>query len=472
MKLKEKHFILFFLIGLFVLFGVLVLQSDAAYGGADNYSHFRISKYAVKYPHLFLDHWGKPLFTILSSPFAQFGFKGIQLFNVILGLLTALFAYLALKKLEFKNAWLIIFFICFTPIYFIIMPSGLTEILFSFILVFSIYLFFIRRYIAASVIVSFILFSRTEGFIFIPLFLAAFVIARQYKAIPFLLSGFLFFSLIGYFMLDDFWWFFTQNPYTGKSGVYGSGELAHFLNHTKNINGIPLAVALFLGIISYVIDIFQNKKQPNAYYSEILLILGGYFLYFAAHSIVWWKGTGGSAGLIRVMAAVMPLAAIVSLRGFNLVYQWLKFNQFVQYAVLLIFLFFVIRTPFQIFDVPVERDSREKVLFEAAEWLRTTDYYQQKIYYYDTYFCYKLAIDPFDKGRCHERIPSTENPAIDIPPGSIVQWDAHFGPERNLPLNTLQNSPEFKQLKVFRPVSGFKSYTGHDYAVFIFQKTE
>ena len=116
MKLKEKHFILFFLIGLFILFGVLVLQSDAAYGGADNYSHFRISKYAFNYPYLFLDHWGKPLFTILSSPFAQFGFKGIQLFNVILGLLTALFAYLTLKKLEFKNAWLIIFFICFTPI--------------------------------------------------------------------------------------------------------------------------------------------------------------------------------------------------------------------------------------------------------------------------------------------------------------------------------------------------------------------
>lgn len=472
MKLKEKHFILFFLIGLFVLFGVLVLQSDAAYGGADNYSHFRISKYALNYPHLFMDHWGKPLFTILSSPFAQFGFKGIQLFNVILGLLTGLFAYLALKKLEFKNAWVIIFFICFTPIYFIIMQSGLTEILFSFILVFAMYLFFIRRYIAASVIVSFIIFSRTEGFIFIPLFLLALILAKQFKAIPFLLSGFLIFSLLGYFMLDDFWWFFTQNPYTGKSGVYGSGDLTHFLNHTKNINGIPLAIVLVLGIISYVVDFFQNKKQPNSYYYEILLILGGYLLYFAAHSIVWWKGTGASAGLIRVMAAVMPLAAIVSLRGVNLVYQWLKFNQFVQYAFLLIFLFFVIRTPFQIFNVPVERDSREKVLFEAAEWLKSTDYYQQKIYYYDTYFCYELAIDPFNDEWCHERIPSTEIPGKDIPKGSIVQWDAHFGPERNLLLNTLQSSPEFKQLKVFRPETNFKTYAGKDYAVFIFQKIE
>ncbi len=472
MRLKEKHFIFFFIAGLFVFFGILVLHSEAAYGGADNYSHFRISKFAFKYPHLLLDHWGKPLFTILSLPFSQFGFMGLQIFNVTVGVLTGLFAYLTLKKLEFKNAWLVIFFICFTPIYFILLQSGLTEILFGFILVLSIYLFFSQYFIATSVVISLIMFSRTEGFIFIPLFLLAFMVAKQFKAIPFLLSGFLIFSLLGYFILDDFWWFFTQNPYTAKSGVYGSGDLMHFLNHTKNINGIPLAIFLILGIISYVVDIIQNKKQPKSFYYEIILILGGYLVYFTAHSLVWWKGIGASAGLIRVMAAVMPLAAIISLRGFNLVYQMLKFNQFVQYAFLLLFLFFVIRTPFQLYEVPVKLDNREKVLYEAAGWLKSTDYYKQKIYYYDTYFCYELDIDPFDSDRCHERIPSAENPGEDILAGSIIQWDAHFGPERNLSLNSLQNNPEFTQLKVFRPETNFKTYAGKDYAVFIFQKTE
>ncbi|MFO7830057.1 MAG: hypothetical protein R6V23_15640 [Bacteroidales bacterium] len=472
MRLKEKHFIIFFLAGLFIFFGILVIYSEAAYGGSDNYSHFRISKYAFKYPQLLLDHWGKPLFTILSAPFAQFGFKGLQFFNVIAGLLTALFAYLTLKKLEFKNAWLVIFFICFAPIYFILMPSGLTEILFGLILVFATYLFFNQHFNAASIVVSFILFSRTEGFIFIPLFLLVFILEKKFKAIPFLLTGFLVFSILGFFILDDFWWFFTQNPYAGKSGVYGSGELTHFLEQTKNINGIPLAVVFFIGILSYVVDLIQNKQLPKSFYHEIILIFLGYMAYFAAHSLVWWKGEGGSAGLIRVMAAVMPLAAIVSLRGFNLIYQLLKFNQFAQYGVLLAFLFIVIRTPFQLFDVPVQRDAREKTIHEAAEWLKSSKYYDQKIYYYDTYFCHELDIDPFDKQRCNERVHSIKNPGKDILAGSIVQWDAHFGPERNLPLDSLMNQPDFKTLKEFHPDQNFKTYAGNNYEVFIFQKID
>lgn len=471
MRLKEKHFIIFFLTALFILFGILIIYSESAYGGSDNYSHYRISKFAFKYPYLFLDHWGKPLFTILSAPFSQFGFKGLQFFNVIASLLTALFAYLTLKKLEFKNAWLVIFFICFTPIYFILIPSGLTEILFGLVLVFGIYLFFNQRYIAASVIISFIIFSRTEGFIFIPLFLVIFLLEKKFKAIPFLLSGLLVFSILGYFVLGDFWWFFTQNPYAGKSGVYGSGELTHFLEHTKNINGIPLAIVFVFGVLSYVVDFIQNKQLPKSFYHEIILVLLGYLAYFAAHSLVWWKGEGGSAGLIRVMAAVMPLAAIVSLRGFNLIYQLLKFNQFVQYGLLLVFLFIVIRTPFQLFDVPVQRDSREKTIYEAAEWLKSTDNFDEKIYYYDTYFCHELDIDPFDKDRCNERVHSTQYHGKDIPAGSIVQWDAHFGPERNLLLETMLNSPDFRLLKVFQPENNFTTYAGNDYAVYIFQKT-
>ena len=63
-------------------------------GETDSITHYQIARYAFKYPHFFLDTWGKPLFTILSSPLAQFGYSGAVLFNLICGLLSAWLAYL------------------------------------------------------------------------------------------------------------------------------------------------------------------------------------------------------------------------------------------------------------------------------------------------------------------------------------------------------------------------------------------
>jgi hypothetical protein len=467
------RWLIFIFSALFILFGLLVLFSTSAEGGADNYAHFRLARYAFKYPKLFLDHWGKPIFTILSSPFAQFGFKGFQFFNVIAGLLSAFFAYLTVRKLEFNNAWLVIIFTCFAPIYFIIMLSGLTEILFSLILMCSIYLFFDKRFIASSIIVSLIIFSRTEGFMFLILFLAGFIIEKRYKAIPFLLTGFVFFSILGYFVLDDFWWFINQNPYTGAKNIYGSGELNHFIKNIKKINGIPLAILAGFGIISIGIDLTKKSRRTRLLKLEIIIILVGFLIYLAAHSIAWWLGIGGSLGLIRVMAAVIPLAAILSLRGYNLIYDWFKFNQFVQLGLKIVVLIIVIKVPYDIYSLPVKQDGREKALTEAAVWVKQNNLTTQKIYYYDLYFIHQLDINPFDQNACFEKVPENLNPGINMPVGSILQWDAHFGPnEGQLPLETLINNPRFKVLNVIKPDEPFKVLNGYNYEIYIFQRTD
>ena len=88
--LKHKlHLVI--LAALFILMVTLALLSQGYFGGADNITHYLISHYAFKYPHLFLYSWGRPLYTMLSAPFAQFGLFGVKLLNILLGLLTAYF---------------------------------------------------------------------------------------------------------------------------------------------------------------------------------------------------------------------------------------------------------------------------------------------------------------------------------------------------------------------------------------------
>ena len=70
--------LLAFFVGLFIAF-----TCDGTADNGDSVQHYLISKYAWQHPVLFLDHWGKPLFTLLSSPFSQFGMEGMKVFNLI-----------------------------------------------------------------------------------------------------------------------------------------------------------------------------------------------------------------------------------------------------------------------------------------------------------------------------------------------------------------------------------------------------
>ncbi|MFM7619728.1 MAG: hypothetical protein ACKO5Y_07805, partial [Bacteroidota bacterium] len=63
---------------------LLFLFADGVAGGGDTYTHFFMSKYAGNHPELFLNQWGKPVFTTFFFPIAQLGFKAVLGFNLML----------------------------------------------------------------------------------------------------------------------------------------------------------------------------------------------------------------------------------------------------------------------------------------------------------------------------------------------------------------------------------------------------
>ena len=73
----EKKLPYYLLLAFLINFIILAFLSEGSVGGADDISHFKLSRYAFKHPEFFLDSWGKHLFTILMAPFAQFGYNGV-----------------------------------------------------------------------------------------------------------------------------------------------------------------------------------------------------------------------------------------------------------------------------------------------------------------------------------------------------------------------------------------------------------
>lgn len=246
---------------------------------------------------------------------AQLGYNAIRIFNILLGLAAALMTFLTTKRLNYRQPILALFLLLFAPMYMLMMLSGMNEVMFSFFLVLGIYLFFRDKYLWSAVVISLLPFIRTEGFIMFPLFVIAFMLKRQWKALPLIFSGFLLISLAGSFYHGDFFWVITKNPYSGNAGdIYGSGVLLHYVNYFREIFGPPLFVLLVGGLLYIPVYFFsQGKEKRLAFMTKVLLGFSPFLVYFCGHSYVWWKGMGNSVGEIRVMAAVMPSAVFLAL---------------------------------------------------------------------------------------------------------------------------------------------------------------
>lgn len=468
----EKNLVIIFLCLLFLFLAILSYYSKGSYGGSDDPVHYRIARYAFQKPSLFLDHWGKPIFTVLSAPFAQLGYYGLRIFNVLAATLTAYFTYLTAKKLDYKNPYLVISFVIFAPIYFIITLSGMTEILFSLILTLTVFLFFDKKYIVSAMVASLLPITRTESITIIPFFIIAHIIIKNYKSLPFFLSGFLMYSIVGSFYYHDFFWLINEMPYTGAKDIYGSGKLLHFVYSKNEIFGNILSIFLCIGILTLLKNFFTTIRQPiNQNVFELLLIFFPLFTFISIHSIAWWLGLGGSIGLTRVMACIIPLAALLCLKGINLFDKILSIQIWVKALSFALLLFFIVPLPFKLFQIPVPLSPSQELAKQASDWVKSQNFYNEKIYYYDSYFYFFLNLNPYDNTRIEECIPNREKPEEGLAKNIIVLWDAHFGPnEGKMPLQRLKSNPHFKILKVFKPKEAFQTLGGYNYEIYVFQK--
>ena len=456
-----------------MFFFILVLFTDVIEGGADNYAHFNISRWIFRHPYLVFDLWGKPVFTILSAPFAQFGLNGVRVFNIICGLITAWYCYKTSLIFNLKHSWLTIVFVILTPIYLVMITSGMTEILFSLILVMAVYYFFKEKYILSSVILSFLFLIRIEGLAFEILFLAAFLIKRKNTAIPFLATGFLFFSIVGsLFQFHDFWWLIHNRPYArGGPSVYGSGSIWHYFYTMPSYFGYVVMFFLLSGTIFLIV---QWKKEhfrmESLSFMTILLVAGCLYGYLAIHSYLWWKGET-SVGLLRVMAGVSPLAAILSMAGFSELIKFIKIEPIRKFGAPVVFLLLVVLGARFYHSMTSQVDLSAELLERVTNWLKASGNLSHRVVVHDPYFAYSTGLDPWDSNRIQFGFSSNEFPESGLPDSSVFIWDAHFSAnEGKMSLEKISSNRNFQLVKKFEPKDRFTVLGGFEYKILVFRK--
>gem|GEM_PF-1680338 len=441
-------------------------QSEYCEGGADAIVHYGFAKYWIYQPALFLDLWAKPIFMLFSFPFAHFGFHSLKIFNIICALFSSYITYLIAQKLRLKYSWLVIIFIIFSPVYFIVSISTLTEILFSLILIYAVYLFLNNNYLLASCLISLLPFARQEGYGYVLLFGIALIINKKFKYLPYLFCGVFFFSLIGGFYFNDFLWLIHKHPYPLGS-PYGKGELFHFINERDRIIGPILSILFLTGIIGWVYSFFF--KPEKLFFEKSLFVFIGALFFLIVHSICWWKGLSGSLGLIRVMTCVIPLIALICLTGWNFFCSIVKLKLIIV-PVLIFALFKIILSPFEYYKVPYTFNQPELVSRQTAEWIKANKMDQELICATDPTLWFFLNKNPFDHIGYREYFSPDGN---DIRNKSIIVWDSEFGKhQQGLSVETFMENNRLKLLQVNTPFTSLGEPGVSTYAQYIFCKSD
>lgn len=293
---------------------IISLNTDGTGGGGDSITHFFIAQFSWTNPSLFFDLWGKPVFTLLASPFAQFGFDGISFFNISCGVLSSYFISISLKKENVKGYYLIPFIAFASPSYYAHLFTGLTEPLTGLFLSIGFYLLVIKKIRIAFIILSFLVFIRSEAIVFYPLFAIYALYYKKYLEIFFLLTGTVLYSLIGSFYTDNLFWV-VDIPYTSSASVYGHGQWDHYVTKLAELLNWPMFGLMIIGILrAWLLQVKEKTIYPGVLLASLLILA-----LFIAHSAVWYLGIFASAGLERVLLIVFPFIWIFILVGINLV---------------------------------------------------------------------------------------------------------------------------------------------------------
>jgi hypothetical protein len=470
----NRNALLVFLIAA-VFYAINFSVSEGFNGGADTITHYQMSKYSWQHDYLLMDQWGKPVFTILFSPIAQLGFNAVVVMNMMLIFLGAFWAMGIARDLGLKRPWLVALLTLWLPVVVGNSVSSLTEMICALFLIGYIRLALQQRFILAGIVVGFMPFARSEGFVIVALILLYYAFTARWKYMPWLLVGSVVFNTLGYFITGKTLWIFQSNPYVNTTfDMYGHGTFYHFFQYALPLFGFTYLLWLLQTVreVPKALQLWKSRSWTLNEQVWIWLIAGSAWGYFLAHTVLWWQGMWASLGLGRVMFVIAVPIALMAVKTI----EWLLEKGSVMYQrSLLVFIVaitlaapFIIRTfSFQeimIFPALGEEEIQNKV---AANYLEQNfDTENTKFFTAHPYLNLLLDVDPFDIKKI-ETLNKVEN----AKPGDVVVWDGHFGPnEMELPKEQLETDSTFELLQVIEPETLFYTLNNYLYEIRIYRK--
>ena len=186
------------------------------------------------------------------------------------------------------------------------------------------------------------------------------------------------------------------------------------------------------------------------------MVYGCFVSYFLAHVIFWALGIFNSFGMLRVLVAVMPLMAIIQLRGLNML-ALLPFPKLIiRTAIVAVLLFpFVPENHYSWkFDRDFKLGNDQMLQLQMGKYIRQhfSDYQQRRYYFDANYISVVMDFDFFDEQksrRVSEWVAQSDNK-----PCFVIWDDWYCAFEGGIPLDKLLHDQNLILVKEFSVVYG------------------
>jgi len=458
-------------------------------GGQDSWNHFLYARWAWTHPELYLDQWGKPLYTFLSAPFSILGIRGAIAFNIACTLLSAWLLYRSAWQQHWHHAWLAYPFTFFAPILFGNTVSALTEPLNATLLALLIWFFSTGRDRLAVITASLLPLVRSEGYVLLAALGVFLFLEKKYRLLPWLLSGTVLLALAGWAIHGDITWIVSSNPYIRfeqESRWHpGSGSLLHYVQQQRHIIG---SLGLALALAGWLFAAFDMRSKEQAFGARLVFLLCGGMAaaYFLAHTMIWWMGSMGSHGLIRVFAVIVPCWVMAQLWLVHRLAQYFGKARWlppVYLALVPALAWFAYDgngypAPWKAGQAVIAPPPQAVTVQQALAWGDSMGLQNRILVHQLPYIDVLLGIDPFTKP---ELARSFRIWSIDwrdgfrrdwMPDSCLVIYDGyHAARDGFLPLDSLMAAPHYRLLKHFpHPAPPEKGSTQFD--VWVFEKRQ
>ncbi len=447
-------------LGIIVYLLCMSLVAMVANGTADegdSISHYLFAKMAWKYPQHFFDHWAKPVYVLITFPFAQFGLVGVKFMNLLLNGASLWITYKTATYLKFRWPWLPPLLLTSIPMYNYLSLGGLTEPMCACLLITGIYLLLKEKWIAGVVLLSFLPFVRSEGLLMLGVVFIFLICRSRYEFLPLLATGHVVYSIAGYFYYHDLLWVFNKMTYATWGSAYGKGSWTHFVSNLDEILGAAQMILFWFALLFGVVLLirFARKQLSSTEVTEFILVYGSIVAYFLAHTAFWALGIFNSGGILRVMVAIMPLFALANYRGLEYMFAFLP-NATVRKLTMLLVAIAAAIYPFTSheFAYKWQRDFQLKAdqfaQKEMGKWLQKHyPYFRNHTFYYETvYISDLLNIDWFDTNKRKRLLDSFIKNEFEQ--GDFLIWDDWFAvTEAHITLESLLKDQRLQRLASF-----------------------
>ncbi len=301
---RERTLLLALACGLFALYVGEGLLARGVYND-DDIGHYLIARDAPARPELFLNLWGRPLFTLVYALPAQLGFGAVRIMTAVLTALGVIATGFAGKRAGL-SAPLAGGLFGTMPFVILLSYSSLTEPLAALVVALALWAWFAGRPTSALLLAGLVPLARLELAVVVGICALVYLLrtpgSGRWRALL-AGAGILLWALAGAVVYGEPMWFLGQ-VFTGEENLYGHTSFWHYLRGLVFVVG-PV-VFLFL-----LVDLGASVAARRR---DLLTVLPGFVVLL--YVLLSWKlSVGHAAGFLRHLVAPAPVFALAAGRG-------------------------------------------------------------------------------------------------------------------------------------------------------------